>query len=80
LERDRDQQRKLIYTGITRGKRLLVLVGPRKALGDRFPQRPPTKAVFGVAGEFERGWVGEGIMTLRGNARNEEFRQDTRRE
>jgi exodeoxyribonuclease V alpha subunit len=26
-------QRNLIYTGITRGKRLLVLVGQRKALG-----------------------------------------------
>ena len=26
-------QRNLIYTGITRGKRLLVLIGQRKALG-----------------------------------------------
>ncbi len=26
-------QRNLIYTGITRGKRLLVLVGQKKALG-----------------------------------------------
>ena len=26
-------QRNLIYTGITRGKRLLVLIGQKKALG-----------------------------------------------
>ncbi len=39
-------QRNLIYTGITRGKRLLVLIGQKKALGiavhnDR-PQRKLT--------------------------------------
>ena len=30
-------QRNLIYTGVTRGKRLVVLVGQRKAVGDRRP-------------------------------------------
>jgi exodeoxyribonuclease V alpha subunit len=36
-------QRNLIYTGITRGKKLVVLIGQRKALGIAFcndrPQR-----------------------------------------
>jgi hypothetical protein len=47
-------QRNLIYTGITRGKRLLVLVGQRKALGiavrnDR-PQRRYSGPLFSLRG------------------------------
>src|ERR1700720_4497015 len=33
-------QRNLVYTGVTRGKRLVVLVGQRKALGDRGQGKP----------------------------------------
>ena len=61
LERDRDQQRNLIYTGITRGKWLLALVGPRKALGGRFPQRPPARRYSGLLASLrgeERAVVG----------------------
>jgi hypothetical protein len=43
-------QRNLIYTGITRGKRLLVLIGQKKALGNSRPQRPTPAAVLGAAG------------------------------
>jgi len=32
-------QRNLLYTGITRGKRLVVLVGQKKAVGDRGQER-----------------------------------------
>ena len=51
-------QRNLIYTGITRGKRLLVLVGQRKALGiavrnDR-PQRRYSGLLASLKGERQR--------------------------
>jgi ATP-dependent exoDNAse (exonuclease V) alpha subunit len=42
-------QRNLVYTGVTRGKRLVVLVGPRKALGDRGEGRADTEAVVEAA-------------------------------
>jgi exodeoxyribonuclease V alpha subunit len=46
-------QRNLLYTGVTRGKRLVVLVGQRKAVGI---------AVRGVAGRRRwsklREWLG----------------------
>jgi exodeoxyribonuclease V alpha subunit len=48
-------QRNLIYTGITRGKRLLVLIGQKKALGiavhnDR-PQRRYSGLLASLRGE-----------------------------
>jgi len=42
-------QRNLIYTGITRGKRLLVLIGQKKALGIAVRNDRPAAAVLGVA-------------------------------
>ena len=41
--------RNLIYTGITRGKRLLVLVGKRRLWTSRVAQ----KAALGIAGELD---------------------------
>jgi exodeoxyribonuclease V alpha subunit len=43
-------QRNLIYTGVTRGKRLVVLVGQRKALAIRDQGKPDKAAVVEVAG------------------------------
>ena len=52
-------QRNLLYTGVTRGKKLVVLVGSRKALCDRRPEAghgvpilhaPPAAAGRGRAG------------------------------
>ena len=58
-------QRNLLYTGVTRGKRLVVLVGQKKAvaiavrnvsgrrrwskLDERLRQRPPLAREFGMA-------------------------------
>jgi exodeoxyribonuclease V alpha subunit len=41
-------QRNLIYTGITRGKRLLVLVGKRKALGIAVRNDKPQRRYSGL--------------------------------
>jgi exodeoxyribonuclease V alpha subunit len=42
-------QRNLIYTGITRGKKLVVLVGQKKALGIAVRNDRPATAVFRAA-------------------------------
>jgi len=54
-------QRNLIYTGITRGKRLLVLIGQKKALGiavrnDR-PQRRYSGLLTSLRGTGQQGVV-----------------------
>ena len=41
-------QRNLIYTGITRGKRLLVLVGQKKALGIAVRNDRPQRRYSGL--------------------------------
>src|SRR6516165_486041 len=46
-------QRNLIYTGITRGKRLLVLIGQRKALGIAVHNDCPQRRYSGAAHESE---------------------------
>src|SRR5260221_358054 len=38
-------KRNLVYTGVTRGKRLVVLVGQRKGVGYRGQGQPSTEAV-----------------------------------
>ena len=50
-------QRNLIYTGITRGKRLLVLVGQRKALGIAVRNDRPQRRYSGL------------LASLKGNGR-----------
>jgi exodeoxyribonuclease V alpha subunit len=47
-------QRNLIYTGITRGKRLLVLIGQKKALGIAVRNDRPQRRYSGL------------LMSLRG--------------
>lgn len=41
-------QRNLIYTGVTRGKRLLVLIGQRKALGIAVRNDRPQRRYSGL--------------------------------
>jgi len=41
-------QRNLIYTGITRGKRLLVLIGQKKALGIAVHNDRPQRRYSGL--------------------------------
>lgn len=48
-------QRNLIYTGITRGKRLLVLIGQKKALAIAVPNDRPQRRYSGL------------LATMRGN-------------
>ena len=48
-------QRNLIYTGVTRGKRLVVLVGRRKALAIAVKGAPGAQAVVKAAGVARRG-------------------------
>ena len=43
-------QRNLVYTGVTRGKRLVVLVGQRKALANRRQESASTEAVVEAPG------------------------------
>jgi exodeoxyribonuclease V alpha subunit len=43
-------QRNLVYTGVTRGKRLVVLIGQRKALADRRQGSAGTEAMVEAAG------------------------------
>jgi exodeoxyribonuclease V alpha subunit len=42
-------QRNLIYTGITRGKKLVVLIGQKKALGIAVHNDRPHRRVFWAA-------------------------------
>ena len=48
-------QRNLLYTAVTRGKRLVVLVGTRKALGARGAQRGRRGPLLGPGGAAARG-------------------------
>jgi len=41
-------QRNLIYTGITRGKRLLVVIGQKKALGNAIRNDRPQRRFSGL--------------------------------
>jgi len=50
-------QRHLIYTGITRGKRLLVLIGQKKALGIAVRNDRPQRRYSGLLAHLEKGWV-----------------------
>jgi exodeoxyribonuclease V alpha subunit len=50
-------QRNLIYTGITRGKRLLVLVGQRKALGIAVRNDRPQRRYSGLLASLRSGGV-----------------------
>ncbi|HKN70284.1 MAG TPA: ATP-binding domain-containing protein [Terriglobales bacterium] len=45
-------QRNLIYTGITRGKRLLVLIGQKKALGIAVRNDRPQRRYSGLLGSL----------------------------
>ena len=47
-------QRNLIYTGITRGKRLLVLIGQRKALGIAVHNDRPQRRYSGLLTSLKR--------------------------
>jgi len=49
-------QRNLLYTGVTRGKRLVVLVGQKKAS----PSRYATSRVAGDGRSCRNGWVAAG--------------------
>jgi len=48
-------QRKLVYTGITRGKRLLVLVGQKKALGIAVHNDRPQRRYSGLLTSLRSG-------------------------
>ena len=50
-------QRNLLYTGVTRGKRLVVLVGQKKANRHRGAQRLGPAALVEAGGMVERGRV-----------------------
>jgi exodeoxyribonuclease V alpha subunit len=53
-------QRNLIYTGITRGKRLLVLIGQKKALSIAVRNRRPQRRYSGLLASLKvRGAQGE---------------------
>jgi len=56
-------QRNLVYTGITRGKRLLVLIGQRKALGIAVHNDRPQKRYSGLLTSLKgsRGTDGSAI-------------------
>jgi ATP-dependent exoDNAse (exonuclease V) alpha subunit len=61
-------QRNLVYTGVTRGKRLVVLVGQRKALaiGDCRQRKPSEAAVVeatGMANKSDKLNVAYGAQT-----------------
>ena len=48
-------QRNLLYTGITRGKKLVVLVGSRKALATAVQRQDTARRVFGAGRPLQRG-------------------------
>ena len=54
-------QRNLIYTGITRGKRLLVLIGQKKALGIAVRNDRPQRRYSGLLASL-RG-VGQRVVS-----------------
>jgi exodeoxyribonuclease V alpha subunit len=56
-------QRNLIYTGITRGKRLLVLVGQRKALGIAVRTDRPQRRYSGLLASLRSGGVTSNTLT-----------------
>ena len=56
-------QRNLIYTGITRGKRLLVLVGQKKALGIAVRNDRPQRRYSGLLASL-KGNTGTAASTL----------------
>ena len=58
-------QRNLIYTGITRGKRLLVLIGQKKALGIAVRNDRPQRRYSGLLASLR----GNGQMGMAPNAR-----------
>jgi ATP-dependent exoDNAse (exonuclease V) alpha subunit len=57
-------QRNLIYTGITRAKRLLVLIGQKKALGIAVRNDRPQRRYFGVARQPEEQRAGRGSIVM----------------
>jgi hypothetical protein len=69
-------QRNLIYTGITRGKELLVLVGQRMALGIAVRNDRPQRRYSGLLASLKGdGWAVVGSL---GSVRNRpaSFQQD----
>jgi len=56
-------QRNLIYTGITRGKRLLVLIGQKKALGIAVRNDRPQRRYSGLLSSLKgkRGTEGSAV-------------------
>ena len=52
-------QRNLIYTGITRGKRLLVMIGQKKALGIAVRNDRPQRRYSGLLASLRRGRQGQ---------------------
>jgi exodeoxyribonuclease V alpha subunit len=56
-------QRNLIYTGITRGKRLLVLIGQKKALGIAVRNDRPQRRYSGLLASLKgnRGTEGSAV-------------------
>ena len=57
-------QRNLIYTGITRGKRLVVLVGQKKAVGIAVRNDRPQRRYSGLLSSL-RGWEPLGLPGAR---------------
>jgi len=51
-------QRNLVYTGITRGQRLVVLVGQRKALAIAVRNNRTEQRFSGLLGRLKAGGVG----------------------
>ncbi len=63
-------QRNLIYTGITRGKRLLVLIGQRKALGIAVRNDRPQRRYSGLLASLrchQRHSPAASALTTRGS-------------
>jgi len=48
-------QRNLLYTGVTRGKRLVVLVGPRKALALAVQRQDTSRRCVALAWRLREG-------------------------
>ena len=58
-------QRNLIYTGITRGKRLLVLIGQKKALGVAVRNDRPQRRYSGLLASLKKLQVDDAALRLR---------------
>ena len=54
-------QRNLIYTGITRGKRLLVLIGQKKALGIAVRNDRPQRRYSGLLASLRKNGLASGV-------------------